>query len=448
MNKSHPKPRLAALLTVCALVAVPAFAQGVRSLGMGGVTAPGGAAGPNPAYAALPAEETFVPLPLGLLNALVSDRFDFEGERFDLLAVFDQATHLDTFLFNPALSPDEVIIRVGGAQGVPEVAVETIGGARLPITRGTALAYHQQLELPIRFDVGLVGVGLRPYLSVGGRLTPDVDLARVFGEGTSRGGLEATVNGEAGVSVEVLYATAVPLPATDDFAGEVYLGVRAAPFIGLAHADAVGRATLAAVEGAGGEVGFEYGYEGKAFLSLVTEGGLGYGLRGDVGVATIYPTAQGVVTAGLALQDFGVAFWRGSEYDITSDGEGQRQETEPRAATRTYFGRELGVLATAAIDLDLAALGVTEIDSLLVAADGAYRAGSFSAHVGTEAGLGLEFGDLLLRAGLGYDHGLVAGVGTGLRFPGFGIDAALHSQRSPLTAHQAFGVSAGLSFGF
>jgi hypothetical protein len=39
-------------------------------------------------------------------------------------------------------------------------------------------------------------------------------------------------------------------------------------------------------------------------------------------------------------------------------------------------------------------------------------------------------------------------VGGGLRLEKAGIDVALHSHRSPLTAHRAFGASVGLSFGY
>lgn len=441
------KHRLVIILSLCIVGLTPAWAQGVRSLGMGGVSARGGAAVANPAYDALPGGGVSVPLPLGLLNALGSDRLQPGSDDFDLLTAFDQATHLDTFLFNPAQSPDEVIVSVRREGGVPVVSLDTVGGAGLLVAEGAAIRYGQTLEFPVSFDLGVVSVGVRPYLNVLGRVTPDQGFRDVFAGGSASGAVALDLNGEAGVSLDVVYSSRLPVEISEDFPGRIYLGVRASPFLGLARVDGAGSASVAAVSDAG-DVELEYAFDGQGFTSLVSEGGLGYGLRGDVGVVTTLPLQDGELTAGLGVENLGVAFWNGEEFAVEGGSDTATDTSDPVPASRTYFADAFGVNATVAYDFHVAALGLSDLGSLLVAADGAYRAGALSAHLGGEAGFDVEIGELLARAGLGYEGGLVFGVGAGLRLAGVGFDAALHSHRSPFTTHHAVGVSAGLSFGF
>jgi hypothetical protein len=106
------------------------------------------------------------------------------------------------------------------------------------------------------------------------------------------------------------------------------------------------------------------------------------------------------------------------------------------------------VTATAAVELDPARFAGNGPSALLIAADASLQHGLFAAHLGGEAGFGLDTGLFLVRAGAGVDNGFVFGVGGGLRLEKAGIDVALHSHRSPLTAHRAFGASVGLSFGY
>ncbi|HEX7022853.1 MAG TPA: hypothetical protein VF171_08345 [Trueperaceae bacterium] len=435
------------LLLYALLLAQFALAQNIRSLGMGGVITPGTLA--NPAYAALPsAREGFtLPLPLGVLNVLVSDRLDVSGGTFDLLSAFDQGTHLSTFLFNPARSPEEVVVSVRSENGVPTLSLKTVGGSTLLVTQGVATGYRQRLGLPVGFDLGGVRMAVRPYLNVRTRLTPDDDLSAVFGAGTSSGSVGLSAHGEAGVALDVLYAAALPIPRTKGFPAEVYVGVRASPFVGLARLDAVGSFTVAAVENAEGQPEFTYAYQGSGFGTLVGQTGLGYGLRGDVGMAVAMEMGAGRLTAGLDIENLGVSSWSGYELVARGDDEGD-SSTGPVPAHRTYVADDFGVGASFVYDFGASQLGIAGLSSLRLVADAGYRAGALGAHLGGEAGFDAGFGRALVRAGLGYDGGLVLGVGTGLRLAGVGFDLALHGYRSPFTAHEAFGLSAGMVFGY
>ncbi|MEX2540761.1 MAG: hypothetical protein WD314_03100 [Trueperaceae bacterium] len=440
---------LAALLI--ALLATPmANAQGVRSLGMGGTSTPASNGSGNPAFGALPDAGTpfFLPLPLGAVNVLLRPELDPRSDQFDLLSAFDQASHLGTLLLNPARSPDEVIVSVANDNGVPAVAIDFVGGSPLQISHGTPVGYGQAFELPIGFDVGPVGLGIRPYIDADGRLTPLAGFGELFNEGTSSGEIAGRLQGEAGVGVNVTYATALPIPASEAFAGQVFLGVRAEPFIGLARIDGTGTFTVTTTENDDGETEFGYDYEGDGFYALVGQGGLGYGVTGDLGVAVTLPTPDGRLTAGLGVTDLGIGLWQGMEVTVAGDSLGASSQTGPTPSSRTYLFDRFGVNANVAYEFDTAVLGVPDLGSLLVAADGAYDDGAISGHLGVEGGYDFEIVQLLLRAGGGFDDGLTAGVGAGVRVVGIGFDVAVHTYRSPFTAHQAVGAAVGLGFGF
>lgn len=97
---------------------------------MGGVLLPGPSGqAANPAYAAFPGKwdgEGFQ-VPVGLLRflPLFTDTSPFTyftdptafRNNFDFLSAYDQATHLGSFLLNPARSPDEVVFNVS-ANGI------------------------------------------------------------------------------------------------------------------------------------------------------------------------------------------------------------------------------------------------------------------------------------------------------------------------------------------
>jgi hypothetical protein len=442
--------RIVVATLLLGLLALPtAGAQGIRTLGMGGVSTPVSSGG-NPAFGAVPdsSDPISLPLPVGALNFLLRPDLDPYSNAFDLLTVFDQVNNLGTFLFNPARSPDEVIISVSDNNGVPLVAIELVGGSPLQITGGAPVDYRQGFDLPIGFDVGPVRLGIRPYLDGAGSLTPLAGFQDLFGAGTSSGEIAGALEAEAGVALEVGFATALPLPQTEAFPGQVYLGVRAEPFVGLARADGTGSFTVTTNENAEGDTEYAYEYEADLFYAAVGQGGLGYGATGDIGIAVSLPTPDGTLTAGLGVNDLGIGIWQGLEVSFSGDSRGESSQTDPAPASRTYVLQGFGVNANIAYDFNTSLLGVPDLGTLLVAADGAWQDGAIRAHLGTEGGFDLGIVRLLARAGGGYDNGPVAGVGAGVQVVGVGLDAALHTYRSPLTAHQAIGAAVGLAFGF
>jgi hypothetical protein len=447
------RPRTLALASaaiMAALMAVPAaWGQGVRSLGMGGATAPGHASTTNPAFAAVPESGGgfYLPLPLGAANALLRPEFDPRSDQFDLLTVFDQVTHLGSLLVNPARSPDEVVVSISSRDGVPTVALDLIGGAPLQLSEGAPAAFRQSLDLPIGFGFGAFALGVRPFFETDGGLTPGAGFGDLFEQGASSGTIDGRLNGVAGVGVSLAFATEVPMPGLS-FPGRIYLGVRAEPFVGLLRVDGTGSLTVMTVENDAGETEFGYSYEGGGFVAAVGQGGSGYGLTGDLGIAMTVPTPHGRLTAGLGVTDLGVAIWNGIEIAVAGDSFGGYSETGPAGASRTYLLDDFGVHGNAALELTPGLLGVPDLASLLIAADAAYDDGLLSMHVGSEAGFDAGIMRLMLRAGLGYDSGFVAGAGAGFRVVGVGLDAAVHTYRSPFTAHQAVGAAIGLGFGF
>ncbi len=447
-----PRPTL--VLAALALLSVPflspAQAHSVRSLGMGGALAPSGAASVNPAYAGLPDTGSEFGLPLGLANLIVDDRLRPGAERFDPFALFDQLTSVETLLFNPARSPEELVTRIAfDEDGEPIVAVRPDGGSTFAPARGRAASFRSDTTLPLAFETGTAGlrVGVRPYLSARGSVRPDRAFRDVVREGAPEGRIDFGAAAQAGVALDVQFGGPLPLP-TDLFPGTLHVGVRGAPFLGLARADLDGSAIVSVGPGQDGDLEARWTYDADAFVAVVGDGGIGYGLVVDVGATAVVPTPEGTVTAGLSVHDLAFESWSGYELRFIGSDEAAVRGEGRRPASRTAFGAGIGVTGTFAYDLEPATIGVPELASLLLVADASYRPGGVQAHLGAEAGVGVPFGTVLGRAGLGYENGLVVGVGGGLRFAGAGFDVAVHGRRSPLAEHTAFGVAAGLAFGF
>jgi|GEM_PF-2830315 len=443
--RRSPVLLLAILALTLATITSGAAAQDVRSLGMGRVGTPTGFAAVNPAFAAIQDEEAWasVPLPLGALG-LLRVGFDTEADTFDLLTLLDQGTHLTTYVFNPAHGPEEVTITIG-QDGQPVARVETAGGSQLQITSGNPVNFSHQLQLPIAFPVGPVVVGVRPFVTLDGVVRPDEEFSALFGAGTRSGSADGDLKAEAGVGINVAYATQIHLPEESEFNGDLFVGVRAEPYIGLAKVDATGSGSVTVTNTANAD--FEFEYEAQGFYSLVGQTGLGFGATFDLGVAAVTPLDEGDVTVGMALTGLGGSFWQGQSFELSGDQDSDRETTATDERESFFFDR-FGVQGNVAFDADVEALAMEELASLLVAAEMGYSAGNFSTHVGGEAGF--TAGDALVfaRAGVGYEAGFVFGVGTGVRYGGFGVDAALHGYRSPLSANQAVGASLGLSFAY
>ncbi|MEX2502202.1 MAG: hypothetical protein WD336_07485 [Trueperaceae bacterium] len=443
--------RIGSFLAIAVAVALAPFAdaQSVRALGMGGAIAPAGAAATNPAYHGVPGAPTEFGLPLGLANLVLNDSIRPGSDRFDLLSVLDQASSLETLLWNPAHGPDEIEILPVLDGDRPRVVVRTEGGSTLALARGRPASFRSDTRLPLSFDTGQPGlrVGVRPYLTVHGAVTPDRAFSRVVREGASEGRVTFDAGVEAGVAGDVTFAAPLPLPA-DLMPATIYVGARAAPFVGLARIDAEGDLLVTARPGADGEIASSWTYRTDGFVAIVGDGGIGYGVAADLGVVAVVPTADGTVTAGLGVHDLSFERWSGYAVRIAGSDEAAVGRTERTPTTRSSFGSDLGLTATFAYDLDTAALGVPELTTLLLASDVAIGPGGPRGHLGAEAGVGVPFGTVLGRFGVGYEGGVTVGLGGGVRLPTFGIDLAVHGRRSPLADHTAFGVAAGLLFGF
>lgn len=435
------------VLTLALLAGALAWAGGPRSLALGGVTLPGAeAAGRNPAYAARELAGPFgasLALPVGALNALVQPRLDPTSDSFDLLTVLEQASHLGTFVLAPATSPDEVTFRVAAG---PTLTIETVGGSTLALERDARLAVGYEVDLPLALPLGPVVVGVRPFGRLSARVEGDEAFEQLFGQGASAATLEGGGEAEAGVALDVAFATRLPVPQSA-FPGRLYVGARGAPFVGLARAEATATATVAAVENASGETEATYSYAGETFLASVAEGQLGYGIEADVGAAAAVPVDGGEAHVGLSLRGLGVETWSGTTQTFAGASDGSSSTGPATPATRTLFAEDLSVFANAAYRADRASLPMV-LSALQVGADVEVGGTGTRLHAGVEAGFGLGPATLWARGGAGLDDGLVAGVGTGVSMVGVGLDLALHTFRSPLTTHQAFGVAAGLRFGF
>lgn len=431
------------------------LAQGVRSLGMGGVALPGPASlWANPAYAVFPKtwDREGWPLPLGLLRLLplfpdtspftyFTDPEAFRGG-FDLLSFYDQVAHLDSFLLNPARSPDEVVFRVR-ADGIS--ITDGSGRNLVPSFQVGASPENPKALVPqplfsLSLDLGPgTYLSLGPFYGVQGvRVSPSPELARALAEGKldackadpSPCVLEASGALSSGLSLALGFAT--PLPEIPGL-GKVYLGVRGEGFYGLAYAEANAKARPT-FDGNGNLSGTSYEY--RYFLSYPGfledtlgqgGGGGGFGLRGDVGVAL----DGGEWALGLGVRNFlGFARWSGVEVSGTESGE-----------TRTPTTKE-SAFAAPEVFLNGAYRLPLEVGSLLLAADARFGSTAPAFHLGVEYGLG----PLALRTGIGLEGGVRFGLGAGLNLEALALDLALTTHEAPLVGGPVYGLALAVSF--
>jgi hypothetical protein len=419
-----------------------ASAQGVRSLGMGGLVLPGpGAAGLNPAYAAYPAgPDEGWRAPLGLIRFLPfftdtspltywTDPNAFRTG-FDALSFYDQLTHLDSFLLNPARSPDEVVFRIRADR------LEVTDGQGNPLNlnfglgqtaQGTTSLYPEpffwlplgegDVYLKLGLFVGVEGLSVAPSPELVQALAGNLEICR--SSSPSPCALEAQGKASAGVALALGWAGALPeVPGL----GRVYVGVRGQGFYGLLYGELNASARPVFDQdgnptGVDYEVGGFYAYPGR---------GQGWGLRGDLGVVV----DLGDATLGLGVQNaLAFATWEGYEFKLGPNG-----PTDETPASRTsslsspsffvngvYRFRELG---------------------LLVGVDARFGSTALSGHLGGEYALG----PARLRAGVGLEGGLKFGVGAGLELGGVGVDLALTAHEAPLVSGTVYGVAVAVRF--
>ena len=420
-----------------------AMAQDSRSIAMGGVMLPDrSATAINPAYSAegIMGQSYALPLPIGAINALTQPSFNPSSSSLDVLPIFDQLSNLSSYIINLPTSPTEHTIKISADEaGQAVLSYDNTGGSDL-IFGLADIGYGVDYAIPINFAAGPVRVGIRPYVFLNTVLSPDAEMAKLFAGGTNQGGATANVKGEAGVSLDVFYATKLPneLFGESEFDGDIYLGVRAAPFLGLARVDGTGTGQIEATD----INNVSFAYQADGFVSTVATGQLGYGFVTDLGVATRIPLEGGQADFGLSLSNFGLSLWSGDTYTLSGGSNAGLAFSDPSAETKVYFSPNLGVHANGAFSTELA----SNID-MLVAADVGYAVGGFETHLGSEALFGItDDMSIAARAGLGYENGFNFGVGTGFMYSGVSFDLALTSHIAPFTSHRSYGLTTSIGF--
>jgi len=428
-------------LALVLLIGTPALAQDARTLGMGGVVVAGpGAAGVNPAFAAVPGRGgTSLTLPLGALSAVTRDYWDPYSAGFDALSTLDQASALGLYLLDPAASPDRVIVGVDGNG----LSVTFEGGATMRLTDPTS--FDGGFELPVGGAVGPVRIGVRPFLTLHARFTPGADARQVFTSASASASAKLVADAEAGVALDVGTALPLPVPSAALGGGRLFVGVRASGVAGLAKvaADLQGQVT-AEQDSSGAYTGnVLYSYDGTLSQGGLLTGSVGYGGMAAFGIAATVPSEIGTVTMGAGVRHLGVMIWNLQQTRVQAD-QNSSSHTDLGTVRQVDWAEHANVGVNLAVEVPSANLGVPGM-GLLVAADGSVDlSGGFATHAGTE----LQFGPFAVRAGAGYQDGLRLGLGAGVRTGPVGLDVALTSHRSPFTDHQAFGVAASLAFGF
>lgn len=450
---------------VLVLICSSSLAQGVRSLGMAGLVLPGPeAAYLNPAYAAYPAGQYGLDrgfrLPVGLLGlflrqesnplpALTNPSSLTEKDNpFDLLTFYDQFTHLNELLINPASSSafinpstgyPEIQINVGATgiqitdyQGNP-IPLDLELGSPAGLSSSKALTPAPLLRIPVSLennlylDFGLYAGGF------GLGLSPNDKLRQALRSGQLQANTEYALvlyaSAQAGVSLGFGYATRLPdLPIPDLGSAKLYVGARGEAFYGLAYLES--NLSVGLQTDAQGQIDPNQPpvYGGTAFYTFPGNGN-GFGARADLGVAM---EVQGT-TVGLGIRNaLGYVRWRGTELQWNGS-------LNPTSAPgeRSSFGFVPAFFLNAATQVPL------ETGALMVGGDLGYEDSLFG-RVGGEYSLG----PARLRAGLGFDNGFRFGLGAGFVGPGFSLDAALTTHRAPIVGHTVFGIALSLGLNF
>jgi hypothetical protein len=439
------------------------LAQSVRSLGMAGLVLPGPeAAYLNPAYAAYPAgqygSERGLRLPLGLLGLVLRPESNplpglsglanltKENSPFDFLTFYNQLTHPNEFLINPAssrafLNPNtgypeiQIVVEANGIQitdyrGNPiplDLELGEVGvAATKALTPAPLLRVPFSLADNLFLDLGIFaggfGLGLSPNDSLrqalrSGQLSPNSEYAAVLSTST-----------QSGISLGFGYAARLPdLPIPNLAPLKLYLGSRGEAFYGLTYLE--GNLSIGLQTDSQGR--FDPNrppvYRGTVFYSVPGSGN-GFGVRADLGVVIETQSA----TLGLGIRNLlGFVRWSGTELRWN----GNPGDPVSSQAERSSFGFVPAIFLNAATQVPL------EAGTLLLGGDLGYQSRLYG-RIGGE----YSFGPARLRAGLGFDNGLRFGLGAGFVGAGFSLDTALTTHRAPIVGDTVFGLA--LSFGW
>jgi hypothetical protein len=460
--------RSVALVSSLGVLAGLASAQEVRGLGMGGALLPGSSlAQYNPAYTAYDASgfqadglSGGIPIPLGIINLFIrpsmnpftlynnltsknSAALTDPNTAFDALAFIDQVSNINTFIINPPSSPKQLNIAYGNDSGIrltdengKPLDLNTYSTSSTGGSNGVGAA---NFTPSFRFGNFELGVGV-----FGGVQGPEFSMDAALNAALSSGallkdtpyGFNARVKGSAGISLGLAFAAGIPISSPEVGNLTVYVGGRARGFYGLAFADVNidGALTINSSNNLP-----TTSYTTTSFLSYPGKG-YGFGVNGDFGVAVDVPvgTDNSTATFGVgAINLVNYTTWSGTESISKSDG----SETVSKPASRTDAVFNPLFTLNAGYSFRVAEIG----SRVFVAADAQFGQGRFAAHLGAEA----KLGPVYARGGLGYDRGLIVGLGAGLVFaPNLGMDLALTTHTAPFTNHLDFGIALALRLGF
>ena len=442
----------------------------MRGLGLGGALVPGpGLAAYNPAFAAYPGDGRGggLVLPLGLLNFFINPQLnviDFlsnparyndpenpNAPEFNVLAAFDQVTHLNTLILNPVPAPRQINVNVSSSgvtltdeNGQP---LQTNFSSSLANSRGASVVGVSPL-FRIPFGVGPVQFGLGVFISTGGpslAIDPALQADLLAGSGklppntTYASAVSGAAKASAGIAFDVGYAMPIALPTLPG--ATLYAGGRGSGFYGLALVEVNATGSLQ-TDSSGDLRSATPDYRVTVFRADPSNGGFGFGLNADLGVAVDLPGATlGVpelerLNVGLGIVGLLDYYsWTGTEQTITSAG-----TSVPVASSRSASGFDplvtLNVAGTFSLASGLRVLALT---------DAQFGRGRLALHLGAET----QFGPLTVRGGLGLDNGFKFGLGGSFDVSSnLGFDVALTTHQAPFYNHTNFGIALAVRFGF
>ncbi len=447
-----------------------AGAQDVRGLGLGGALVPGPALSAfNPAFSAYPSDGRGggLVLPLGLLNFVVNPQLNVIGlltnpaqyndpgnpnsPEFNVLAAFDQATHLNTLILNPVPAPRQINVNVS-ASGVTLTdengqPLEANFSSGFSAARGaSAVGVSPLFRIP--FGIGPVQFGLGVFVNATGpnlATDPKLQADLLAGSGklppntTYSSAVSGAANASAGIAVDVAFAVPIALPTLPG--ATLYAGGRGSGFYGLALVDVKAVGSLK-TDSSGNLTSATPDYSVTVFRADPTNGGFGFGVNADLGVAVDLPSAiLGVPELERLNVGLGVVgaldyySWTGTEQTTTSAG-----TSAPIPSSRSGGGVDPLVTVNVAGTFSLA--GGWRV---LALTDAQFGRGRLALHLGAEA----QFGPFTVRGGLGLDNGFKFGLGGSFDVSNnFGFDVALTTHQAPFYNHTNYGIALALRLGF
>ncbi len=471
---------LVGALAVAAVSSV-AKAQDVRTLGLGGAMVPGPALAPfNPAYSIYPSDNRGggLTLPIGLLNFFVNPQMnvidfvtnpssyaDSSTKEFSFLAVFDQLTHLNTFIIAYPQAPKSIRLEVG-ATGIrifdttnPNAEKEIKYDFNSQASYGAAVRSNSGVAplFEIPFGIGPVNAAIGFFLSpsFSAKLDPALQ-ADITADGKLDGDYPQALVG-TGQAVTGLTFSFGYGDKFDVDGNTIYAGGRGSGFFGGALVEITGEANVQRGKDENNQsvtdpTKAQLGYKATVFTSspFLPGGGLGFGANLDVGAAGDIPGKMlGVpelekFTVGLGIIGiFDYSRWTGRE--VISERKPGATSDEPTITNdgvlreNANFNPLVTFNAAGAFNLE----GGLRVLALF---DTQFGRGQFSMHLGVEA----QWTLFILRTGIGIENnGFRFGLGGGVEVTrGFGLDFALTGHPTPLIGGTTLGIACALRFSF